>query len=362
MNDKDNSSTYDVTYGNIYLANPSKTGHTFLYWYTDPARPDNSKIGAGSPAIPAGSTGNITFYAMWRANTYTVRFHHNYPGQASGSMPDQTFTWGQEQALRSNAFQRNGYNFAGWATSASGNKVYNDGQKVKNLTETDGDIVNLYAVWNLITYTITYHLNGCNNDHGNPATYTVLTQGITLKDPTRDGDYVFDGWHDNPNFSGSKITYIAPGTTGNLNLYASWKNYGRFNVEYVSGSTFKITRTGGYDSTQTVHYRTQNGSAIGGTHFTHVDSFVTFNQGEKEKTVTISEKSVTTAYKDSSGKEWVATSYSNEDRVYFLDIYKVVGVGKLGEKTRAERKMTKNSSYTVASEQLNSWVLLASVD
>ena len=47
-------------------------------------------------------------------------------------------------------------------------------------------------------------------------------------------------------------------------------SYGVFSVTNSgSSNTFTIERTGGTDGKQTVYYRTVNGSAIGGTHFTH---------------------------------------------------------------------------------------------
>ena len=52
-------------------------------------------------------------------------------------------------ALRANAFVRAGYKFTGWATSASGTKVYDDKQTVKNLTT--GSSITLYAVWEALT-------------------------------------------------------------------------------------------------------------------------------------------------------------------------------------------------------------------
>jgi uncharacterized repeat protein (TIGR02543 family) len=349
VNSDDNPDSYSVIPGDIYLADPVKPGHVFLGWYKD----QNFATAAGSPAIRAGSTGQVTFYAKWRASMYTVKFHANL---GTGSMPDQTFNVGEEKALSLNAFTREGYSFAGWATKSDGSKVYNDGQKVVNLTQTDGGVVNLYALWTTVKYTITYHLDGGTNNPDNPDEYTVKSQGITLKDPTRAGGYVFEGWYLKPDFSGGRVTQIAAGSTGNLTLYALWKHYGVFNVSLGTDSSFTITRTGGFDGTQKVYYRTQNGSAIGGTHFTHADGYVTFNQGEATKTVTIAENSVSSAY---AGK--AATRYANNDRVYFLDIYKVEGGGSLGNSIRATRTMTKDANYTVDSSALNDYRLLASV-
>lgn len=119
--------------------------------------------------------------------------------------------------------------------------------------------------------------------------------------------------------------------------------YGTFSVSSVSDSTFTITRTGGTDGAQTVYYRTVNGSAIGGTHFIHQAGTLTFADGETSKTVTVTELGVTQAYNGDIG-----TRYSNADRTYSLEIYRVEGGGAIDQENRSKiRTMTKNSSYSV---------------
>jgi len=82
---------------------------------------------------------------------YTVKFNAN---GGTGTMANQSFTYGTAKALTANAFTRTGYVFQGWATSASGGKVYNDKQKVQDLTTTSGAVVNLYAVWKAALYMV----------------------------------------------------------------------------------------------------------------------------------------------------------------------------------------------------------------
>lgn len=127
-------------------------------------------------------------------------------------------------------------------------------------------------------------------------------------------------------------------------------SYGTFSVKETSTNsqktTFTITRTGGTDGEQTVYYRTVNGSAIGGTHFTHVQGSVTFKDGEESKTVTVTELGVTSAYKNNAG-----TQYSNANRTYSLEIYRVEGGGKIDETKRlGTHTMTKNKSYVIGRE------------
>ena len=86
----------------------------------------------------------VTGTADLSAFPYTVKFNAN---GGTGTMANQSFTYGTSKALTANAFTRAGYAFQGWATSASGGTVYNDKQKVQDLTTTSGAVVNLYAVW-----------------------------------------------------------------------------------------------------------------------------------------------------------------------------------------------------------------------
>lgn len=113
------------------------------------------------------------------------------------------------------------------------------------------------------------------------------------------------------------------------------------------GNVFTIERTGGTDGAQTVYYRTVNGSAVGGTHFTHTAGSVTFAKGESKKTVTVTEKSVTAAFQK-AGAAYPATAYSNGDRTYQMEIYRVDGGAIIdGNRNRATRTMAKSTNYTI---------------
>lgn len=90
---------------------------------------------------------------------------------------------------------------------------------------------NLYIVahFALKTYNITYQLDGAE-DPGNPATFTVETPTITLKNPTRKGA-TFDGWYDAA-VGGKKVTEIKCAETyDNVELYARF-NYQTYKINY----------------------------------------------------------------------------------------------------------------------------------
>ncbi|MFC1237826.1 InlB B-repeat-containing protein [Treponema vincentii] len=131
----------------IAPADPTRDGYTFNGW--NPPLP--------SPFVfPAA---NAEYTAQWTANQYKVQFNGN--GNTGGSMSDQTFTYGTSQALQLNGFARTGYTFKGWARSQTATEPsYTDGQRVENLTVTNNAVVQLYAVWQIKTYTVEFKVDG----------------------------------------------------------------------------------------------------------------------------------------------------------------------------------------------------------
>lgn len=118
------------------LPTASRQYYTFTGW-TDQ---NGNTVSTGSIVCPNGVT---AIYANWERWTGSVGFN---PRGGAGSMPDQEVYAGQATNLRANAFVREGYTFAGWATdSDSQNVVYKNGQSI-TMTK-DGEYLDLYAVW-----------------------------------------------------------------------------------------------------------------------------------------------------------------------------------------------------------------------
>ncbi len=116
------------------------TGYTWSKWTEGSTQISTTKNYTFN--MPAG---NKTYKANATANTYSVKYYGN--GATSGSMADSSHTYDSSKKLSANAFVRKGYEFLGWATSASGDVEYTDQQSVKNLTSTSGGTINLYAKW-----------------------------------------------------------------------------------------------------------------------------------------------------------------------------------------------------------------------
>ena len=79
------------------------------------------------------------------------------------------------------------------------------------------------ATWSPVTYTITYDLAGGQLAEGdtNPASYTIESEAITLKTPTREG-YTFAGWTGTGIEGSSMAVTIAAGSTGVRSYTATW--------------------------------------------------------------------------------------------------------------------------------------------
>ena len=119
------------------LPDATKKGYRLKGWYT-------AKSGGSQITTKTKVTKNVTYYAQWKANKYTIKFDKN---GGTGTMKKQSATYGKTVTLRANAFKRSGYKFAGWAKKKGGKVAYKNKAKVKNLTNKNGKTVTLYAVW-----------------------------------------------------------------------------------------------------------------------------------------------------------------------------------------------------------------------
>ena len=132
----------------------TKEGYTFNGWNTAANGSGTSYADEENVSkLTADDNANVTLYAQWKANSYTVRFNAN---TGSGTMSDLAMTYDVAKNLTANAFTKEGYAFMGWSTTPDGEVVYKNGDSVKNLTATNGEVVNLYAVWAQPTVNVTF--------------------------------------------------------------------------------------------------------------------------------------------------------------------------------------------------------------
>ena len=143
--------------------------------------------------------GDATITAHFLVNTYTIVYNSNKPsgasGEITGSTANSAHTYGVGKNLTTNGYQLAKYNFKGWSTSPNGAVQYSDGQNVTNLSATNGATVNLYAVWELIVFTITVQVTPVGAGSVNGAgTYQVDEEVKLTAVPS--GAYRFAYWAD----------------------------------------------------------------------------------------------------------------------------------------------------------------------
>jgi len=204
--------------------------HYFTGWaYTENATVDDTLnlarivLNETNTAIDA-KTKTLNLYAVWTSDpTYTVTFNAN--GHATPNVQSVVVTSSKEITAPS-VTAANGYKLVGWYTDAdcSEGKEYTFGA-------TTEENITLYAKWKATSYSITYNLNGGTNGN-NPASYTVESFTITLKNAKRDG-YTFAGWFYDKDLTNA-ASQITAGSTGDVTLYAKWKAL-TYSIYYLAG-------------------------------------------------------------------------------------------------------------------------------
>ena len=223
----------------------TKAGHSFIGWKDD----KNVHVDKDSTVDSVGRTATMT--AQWEANSYIVSFNSN---GGTGSMLNQTYTYGLAQALTPNTYTRDGYTFAGWSQKSNDTTTtYGDQVLIKNLTPMKDVTITLYAIWKQNTYTVDFNANG---GEGTMADQIFLI-GVadTLKANSgaiyRVG-HKFTGWNTMSDGSGTSypngavnVSFV-PDASGKVNLYAMWTEETRYiirgNVKdrddsFISGAT-----------------------------------------------------------------------------------------------------------------------------
>ena len=153
-------------------ANPTKTGYTFAGWYTNADCTDAARFTAS--AMPGE---NLTLYAKWIVNKYTVTY------VVDDERTTQQVEYGTEVTLPAPPAEKDGYKFDRWEVSGA---VMTDSK----FTMPDNNVT-ITAKWTANRYTITFDTDGgsavaaMTQDYGSAVTAPAA--------PTKTG-YTFAGW------------------------------------------------------------------------------------------------------------------------------------------------------------------------
>ena len=242
-----NISSYTYGVGATLPTDITKTGYLFKGWY------DNSSFsGEAVLSIPLDATGEKTFYANWEQVPYIITLNAN---EGMLSSDDKiTYNYGDEVVLP--VPTREGYDFGGWYNNS--NLV---GTEFTQVASTETGNKEFWAKWDVQSYDVTLNVNEGAINSGNLTIYTYGTLAILPQDVTKVG-HKFDGWFDNAECSGTAVTQISKGSTGDKTFYAGWTprtytvtlqtNNGTINNGTISSYTYgkgatlptDITKTG----------------------------------------------------------------------------------------------------------------------
>ena len=191
-----------------------KIGHTLAGWRLGST--SGTLYSAGATYTP---TANVTFYADWSANSYTITFDSN---GGSSSNTTRSAAYGSSVTLPTSAGTKDGYTFTGWNTNPNGTGTHYNAGTSYTVTEAR----TLYAEWEEIipdTYTISYDSNGGTGSISSVS--VVQSETIYLSDGSafsRNG-HILTSW--NTKADGSGTSYSLGTTlmvTSDVTLYAQW--------------------------------------------------------------------------------------------------------------------------------------------
>jgi len=223
---------------------PTKAGYQFAGWAESPDA-------ATAQYQPGGSytkDEDITLYAVWKANTYSIRFYANDGTQAS--VTQNSLKYDAAYTLRANTFQRTGYVFLGWAETANGQVIYTDQAEIQNLTQTNNATVALYAQWQANRYQVRFDLNGGSGTVNPISAEYGKTYTLPSTAPARTG-YTLSGWNTQADGKGTgyalgaQVSNLTAADGGSVTLYAVWKA-NTYSIRYYAndGTQSSVIQTG----------------------------------------------------------------------------------------------------------------------
>ena len=187
-----------------------RSGYSFVEWAT-------ASDGSGATyalAEAVSISGDLTLYAQWSANSYTLTF--DYDGATGGNSLTSIDYTTDGAPVTLPAPTKTGFVFDGW---------YSDAAKTLEITGPTHTISagsTIYAKWvEAPIFTISYEYDDSDGGESRVSdTFTDGDPGISLPVPSKTGN-AFDGWYETSDFSGSAVTSPYT-TTVDITLYAKW--------------------------------------------------------------------------------------------------------------------------------------------
>ena len=186
----------------------TKDGYTLEGWYTDEQLTPASKWDFDNSTV----TGDITLYAKWTEDTYTVTFDAK---GGSPTPPSQSKHYG-DRVEEPSVVTKAGFTLEGWYTD----EQLTPTKKWDFVNNPVTESITLYAKW-IVLHTVTFHLNNGETDITETVEDGKLAKGPT-SEPIREG-FTFGGWYTDNNDWTDKWDLATRPVTADVDLYAKWK-------------------------------------------------------------------------------------------------------------------------------------------
>jgi len=191
--------------------NVSNLGYAFKGWFLHADFSGSELVEApitGGTISNGGRNVAFTVYAKWEKIDYTIVF------KTDGGIPVDNASYNVTDGIPADKMPKTskaGYKFLGW---------YKGDTKIEKI-DPGHEELELIAKWELISYSITYNLNGGTNPADAVTSYTCEKKEI-LPRPTRN-NYQFSNWYEDSDCTVGPIAEIIKNTTGNKVFYARWE-------------------------------------------------------------------------------------------------------------------------------------------
>lgn len=200
----------------------TKSGHTLISWHTSETMSDDTKIDFETFTMP---NHDLTIYAKWQINQYTIELYINHNGDESLFTTPITKNYNEQiDALQPSNNDYPGYTFQGWYTDKNGQYRFNNSTTFPYLPLTMPDLsdepngtLKLYAYFKYTEYTITYYID--SEIYKTEQKLTIIDT-IPTPEPKKSG-FTFEYWCTDESLEQRLDFDIMP--SHNLTLYAKFK-------------------------------------------------------------------------------------------------------------------------------------------
>ncbi|XID93408.1 InlB B-repeat-containing protein [Paenibacillaceae bacterium WGS1546] len=186
------------------IGNLGKIGHSFAGWNTEADGTGTSYAAGGALVLGAE---NVTLYAQWTPNSYTVSFESN----GGTEVDDQSVVYGHAIAPPSDP-TKTGHTFDGWYSDEGLQTPFSFG------TPIGAADVTLYAKWSINSYTVGFNSNGGSDVDSQTVVYGQWA--AEPEEPTKTG-FTFMGWYADEELQ-TPFRFETPIGAADMTLHALW--------------------------------------------------------------------------------------------------------------------------------------------